>query len=88
MATRKYGVLYFRFVRTIYGKMKGPDAHGTSDNLINLVRNAAGRTAIENYKRAVIYDRNTDKILYVLKRYEGSITIEAPQGETHASRVA
>lgn len=75
--------MYYRFIRTISGKFSLPDAHGTSDNLANLVRNAAGRAAIENYKKAVIWDRKTDKILYVLKRFQGSITIEAPQGESH-----
>lgn len=75
---KRYGVIYYKLLRTINGGLRGPDAHGASDNLNNLVRNAAGRAAIENYKRAVIWDRKTDKVLYILKRHQGSITIEAP----------
>ena len=70
--------MYFRLVRNISGRLRGPDAHGASDNLNNLVRNAAGRAAIENYKKAVICDRKPDKVLYIMKRNQGSISIESP----------
>lgn len=75
---RRYQVAYFKLLRTVSNKLRGPDAYGCSDNLNNLVRNAAGRAAIENYKKAIILDRKTEKILYILKRHQGNITIESP----------
>jgi len=75
---RRYQVVYYRLIRNVSGGLRKPDAYGVSDTLNNLVRNAAGRAAIENYNKAVIWDRKYDKILYILKRSQGAISIEKP----------
>lgn len=73
----RYQAAYFRFATTVWGRLNTtPDAHGNSNNLDNLLRNSAGRCAILNYAKAVIIDLHRGgKVMYVLKRNQGSITI-------------
>lgn len=73
---RRYLVAYFRFATTAGGRPNHvADAHGASTTLVNLVRNAAGRCAIENYRQAVIIDRATMQPVKVLRRTQTGITI-------------
>lgn len=75
---KRYSVQYYRWLRNVTGGPRAPDAYGASDNLANLVRNAAGRAAIENYRKAIITDKKTGRIQYILKRSLGAISIEKP----------
>jgi hypothetical protein len=79
---RRYSVAYFRFVTSAWGRAdRMADAHGASTTLDNLVRNAAGRCAIENYRQAVIVDRRTGEPVKLLRRTATGITIRNPQEE-------
>lgn len=78
---RRYGVMYFRLIRDIHGKPRWPDAWGTSNNLENLLRHAAGRCAIEHYKKAIVFDRKKQQTIYVLRRNDKSVSIEPIQGD-------
>jgi hypothetical protein len=76
---RRYLVAYYRFLTTAWGKANTvADAHGASTTLNNLIRNAAGRCAIENYRQAVIIDRATMQPIKVLRRTQTGITIREP----------
>lgn len=76
---RRYLVAYYRFVTTAWGSAnRFADAHGASKSLENLVRNAAGRCAIENYRQAVIIDRRTMEPVKILRRTSTGITIRNP----------
>ena len=50
----RYQVRYYRNILTVLKRPSKPDAFGSSSELDNLIRNAAGRCAIENYRMAVI----------------------------------
>jgi hypothetical protein len=78
-ATR-FGVSYYRFVTGVLTRATKPDAHGhsidsTVQGLTNLTRTAAGRLAIENYRRAVISDHHKGQVVRVLNRTSTGITI-------------
>lgn len=76
----RFQAQYFRFVTTAFGAVnKRPDAYGGSNTLENLVRNSAGRCAIERYGKCVIVDRKAgNRVVKVLKRTTGGITISEP----------
>lgn len=58
------------------GRNRRPDAYGGSNTLDNLIRNSAGRCAIDNYAKAVIIDRHKGgKVVVTLRRTAGGITI-------------
>jgi hypothetical protein len=77
----RYLVAYYRFVQTVGGTPRPPDAYGASPHLNNLVRNAAGRCAIENYRQAVVTDRRNGAVVKILRRTTQGITIRNPPGE-------
>jgi len=73
----RYQVRYYRNILTVLKRPSKPDAFGSSSELNNLVRNAAGRCAIENYRMAVIVDHNKGgKQVRILRRTSTSVTIQ------------
>jgi hypothetical protein len=73
---RRFGVAYYRWVTGVVSRHSArPEAHGASAFLENLTRNAAGRLAIENYRRAVISDHRSGMVVRVLNRTSTGITI-------------
>ena len=78
----RYQTAYFRFATTPFGAVnRNPDAYGNGHSLSNLIRNSAGRCAVEFYGRAVITDHKHGTIVRILKRTGGGITITDPSKE-------
>jgi hypothetical protein len=72
---RRFGVSYYRWVTGVLLRSAKPEAHGASHDLQNLTRNAAGRLAIDNYRRAVIVDHRHGQVVRTLNRTPSGITI-------------
>lgn len=72
---RAYQVRYWHYFTNVHSNGRKPDAYGGSNVLDNLIRNAAGRCAIENYRGAVIVDPTSGTVLARLKRTANGITI-------------
>lgn len=78
----RYQTAYFRFATTAFGAInRNPDAYGNGNSLPNLIRNSAGRCAVEFYGRAVITDHKHGVVVRILKRTGSGITITNPSKE-------